>query len=135
MGTLWSGMNKISGAARSMGKSHRQGVLDDYMRDSNWKKTVGIGKFLLRWFLIIMLIFSVSTLITKLKQSQISLDSTEPGFEQLTNSCLQRKLPVEAWRSAERLAMEKRGEYLRIFDINHQKVLTLAEITLLETIL
>ena len=107
MGTLWSGMNKISGAARSMGKSHRQGVLDVYMRDSNWKKTVGIGKFLLRWFLIIMLIFSVSTLITKLKQSQISLDSTEPGFEQLTNSCLQRKLPVEAWRSAERLAMEK----------------------------
>ena len=57
METLWSGMNKISGAARSMGKSHRQEVLDDYMRDSNWKKTVGIGKFLLQWFLITMLIF------------------------------------------------------------------------------
>ena len=57
METLWSGKNKISGAARSMGKSHRQEVLDDYMRDSNWKKTVGIGKFLLRWFLITMLIF------------------------------------------------------------------------------
>jgi KDZ transposase-like protein len=43
METLWSGMNKVSGAARSMGKAHRQETLDDYMRDSNWKKTVGIG--------------------------------------------------------------------------------------------
>jgi Kyakuja-Dileera-Zisupton transposase len=45
METLWSGMNKVSGAARSMGKAHRQETLDDYMRDSNWKKTVGIGMF------------------------------------------------------------------------------------------
>jgi hypothetical protein len=46
METLWSGMNKVSGTARSMGKAHRQETLDDYMRDSNWKKTVGIGKSL-----------------------------------------------------------------------------------------
>jgi len=45
METLWSGMNKVSGAARSMSKSHRQETLDDYMRDANWKKIVGIGKF------------------------------------------------------------------------------------------
>jgi hypothetical protein len=45
METLWSGMNKVSGAARSMTKAHRQETLDDYMRDANWKKTVGIGKF------------------------------------------------------------------------------------------
>ena len=45
METLWSGMNKVSGAARSMSKAHRQETLDDYMRDSNWKKTVGIGRF------------------------------------------------------------------------------------------
>lgn len=44
METLWSGMNKVSAAARSMTKSHRQETLDDYMRDSNWKKTVGIGE-------------------------------------------------------------------------------------------
>jgi hypothetical protein len=46
METLWSGMNKVSGAARSMSKAHRQETLDNYMRDANWKKTVGIGKFL-----------------------------------------------------------------------------------------
>ena len=45
METLWSGMNKVSGAARLMSKAHRQEALDDYMRDSNWKKTVGIGAF------------------------------------------------------------------------------------------
>jgi hypothetical protein len=45
METLWSGMNKVSGAARSMSKAHRQETLDDYMRDANWKKMVGIGKF------------------------------------------------------------------------------------------
>ena len=46
METLWSGMNKVSGAARSMGKAHWQETFDDYMRDSNWKKMVGIGKFI-----------------------------------------------------------------------------------------
>ena len=36
METLWSGMNKVSGAARSMIKAHRrQETLDDYMRDVN----------------------------------------------------------------------------------------------------
>ena len=74
--------------------------------------------------------FLVSTLITKLKRSQVGLDSTEPAFDQLTNSCLDRKLPVKIWRSAEHLAMEERGEHLKIFDINQKKAPTLAEITL-----
>jgi hypothetical protein len=60
METLWSGMNKVSGAARSMSKAHRQETLDDYMRDANWKKTVGIGKFfsLLKMVLSSNIIFS-----------------------------------------------------------------------------
>jgi hypothetical protein len=59
METLWSGMNKVSGAARSMTNAHRQETLDDYMRDSNWKKTVGIGNFLLfKLFAINIFIFS-----------------------------------------------------------------------------
>jgi hypothetical protein len=53
METLWSGMNKVSGAARSMTKAHRQETLDDYMRDANWKKTVGIGEL----FLILRFLF------------------------------------------------------------------------------
>ena len=45
MGTLWSGMNKISGAARSMGKSHRQEVLDDYMRIQTGRKLSALVSF------------------------------------------------------------------------------------------
>ena len=45
METLWSGMNKVSEAARSMSRAHWQETLDDYMRDANWKKIVRISKF------------------------------------------------------------------------------------------
>jgi hypothetical protein len=72
----------------------------------------------------------VPTLLTKLKRSQIGLDSTKPAFDQLTNSCRKRKLPVDLWKSAELLAMEERGERLAIFDINREKAPSLAEITL-----
>lgn len=72
----------------------------------------------------------VSTLLTKLKRAQIGLESTKPAFNQLTKLCSQRKLPVETWRAEEHLAMEERGEQLRIFEVNHEKAPTLAEITL-----
>ena len=75
-------------------------------------------------------IILVRTLLTKLKRSQVGLDSTQPAFKQLTNTCLQRKLPVESWRSAECLAMKERDEKLRIFDINHGKAPTFTQISL-----
>lgn len=48
----------------------------------------------------------------------------------MTKSCLQRKLPVQAWRAAEHTAMENRGDDLKIFDVIHKKAPTLAQITL-----
>jgi hypothetical protein len=44
--TLWSSLNKVSGSVRAMSKAHRQEILDDHMRDSNWKKIVGMCEFL-----------------------------------------------------------------------------------------
>ena len=41
--TLWASFNKISSSARSMTLAHRQELYDDHMRDSNWKKLVGLG--------------------------------------------------------------------------------------------
>jgi hypothetical protein len=58
------------------------------------------------------------------------LESTKPAFEQLNKSCLERKLPVHVWKSDEAIAMEERGEALRIFDINHELAPSLAQITL-----
>ena len=45
--TLWASFNKISPTARSMTLAHRQELYDNHMRDSNWKKLVGIGKSIL----------------------------------------------------------------------------------------
>jgi hypothetical protein len=42
--TLWSSLNKSSGSTRAMSKAHRQEMLDDYMRDSNWKKLVRMSQ-------------------------------------------------------------------------------------------
>ena len=41
--TLWAPFNKISPSARSMTSAHHQELYDDHMRDSNWKKLVGLG--------------------------------------------------------------------------------------------
>ena len=42
--TLWAEFNKVSSSARTMSKAHRAEVFDDHMRDSNWKKMVGMGE-------------------------------------------------------------------------------------------
>ena len=90
--TLWSGINKVSATARSMSKAHQQETLDDYMRDANWKETVGISKFFTTQYVSYYLIYCFilfSTLLTKYKCSQDGLDLTQPEFDQLTKSCLQ----------------------------------------------
>ena len=43
--TLWACLNKASGSIRAMSKAHRQEMLDDLMRDSNWKKLTKMGKW------------------------------------------------------------------------------------------
>jgi hypothetical protein len=42
--TLWSCLNKACGSIRAMSKAHRQEMLDDLMRDSNWKKLTRMGE-------------------------------------------------------------------------------------------
>ena len=42
--TLWSPFNFISASARTMSMASRHQLYDDHMRDSNWKKIVGIGE-------------------------------------------------------------------------------------------
>jgi hypothetical protein len=45
--TLWSPFNLISAPARTMTLGSRQQLYDDHMRNSNWKKMVGIGQHFL----------------------------------------------------------------------------------------
>ncbi|KAI6046731.1 hypothetical protein EDC04DRAFT_2982725 [Pisolithus marmoratus] len=69
--TLWAPFNKISPTARSMTQAHRQEVYDDHMRDSNWKKLVGMGEFF----------FSGGD---KYKNSNKCLEEMNEAYEQLT---------------------------------------------------
>lgn len=41
--TLWAPYNEISPMCRVMTASQRREVYDDFMRDSNWKKMIGMG--------------------------------------------------------------------------------------------
>ena len=41
--TLWTPFNSISKCARTMSMASRRQLYDDHMRESNWKKIVGIG--------------------------------------------------------------------------------------------
>jgi Kyakuja-Dileera-Zisupton transposase len=41
--TLWTPFNSMSKSARTMTLASRQQLYDDHMRDSNWRKIVGIG--------------------------------------------------------------------------------------------
>ena len=44
--TLWSPLNHTASSARSMTWFSRQEYLDAHMADSNWKKLIGIGRYL-----------------------------------------------------------------------------------------
>ena len=45
--TLWASLNKVAGSIRAMSRPHWQEMLNDLMRDSNWKKLLRIGKYMI----------------------------------------------------------------------------------------
>lgn len=85
--TLWAAFNKISPSARSMSKAHRREVYDDHMRDSNFKKLVGMGacKYYLS-ILIFTLYGTVSMLVKKHKRAVAGLAETKEAYLALENS-------------------------------------------------
>ena len=54
--TMWSQFNLIARIARTMSSAHRREVYDDYMRDANWKKLVGMGEFVVCSSIVCLLI-------------------------------------------------------------------------------
>ncbi|KAG1764090.1 hypothetical protein EV702DRAFT_1051462 [Suillus placidus] len=110
--TLWAPFNKISPTARSMSQAHRQEILDDHMRNSNWNKLVHI----------------VKTLLQKYKRANKGIDDTKVPFEELTSSLEVSK--VSSWEKDETRAMEQHGEHLDIYQLKIDKAPTVAEIRL-----
>ncbi|KAG2351195.1 hypothetical protein BDR07DRAFT_1502284 [Suillus spraguei] len=95
--------------------SHRQEVLDDHMRDSNWKKLVRIGK---------------SPLLTS------EMSTSTNGTLQKSNYYLKKltKSPnwanVQKWKKEAELAALDCGELLDIYQLKMDKAPTMAEIRL-----
>ncbi|KAG2108111.1 hypothetical protein BD769DRAFT_1366002, partial [Suillus cothurnatus] len=110
--TLWASFNKISPTARSMSQYHRQEILDDHMRDFNWKKLVGL----------------VKTLLKKHKRAIKGISDTKPPFDELTHSLDVEKIAI--WENDEKKAMEKRDKYLDIYQLKIDQAPTMAEIRL-----
>jgi hypothetical protein len=115
--TLWSSLNKVSGSIRAMSKAHRHEVLDDYMRDSNWKKLVRMGEISYTTF-DFFIIFNCDigqSLKTKHKAAIKGLKLTQDAFEGLDGSV--SKNLRNKWIEAEKEAMDKRGEHLKIYQV------------------
>ncbi|KAG1778007.1 hypothetical protein EV702DRAFT_968763, partial [Suillus placidus] len=110
--TLWAPFNKISPTACSMSQAHCQEILDDHMRNSNWKKLVGI----------------VKTLLRKHKRAYKGIDDTKVPFEEPTRSLDVNK--VSLWESDQKRATEQRGEHLDIYNLKIDRAPTMAEIRL-----
>ncbi|KAI6102310.1 hypothetical protein EV401DRAFT_1893973 [Pisolithus croceorrhizus] len=110
--TLWAPFNKISPTARSMTQAHRKEVYDDHMRDSNWKKLVGM----------------VPSLLKKYKNSSRCLEEMNQAYEQLTTVLDPDK--VAQWELDALRAEADRGEALDIYLLKGDKALTFHEVWL-----
>ncbi|KAG1764500.1 hypothetical protein EV702DRAFT_1051329 [Suillus placidus] len=101
--TLWAPFNKISPTARSMTLAHRKEVLDDHMRDSNWKKLVGIVKLLLK----------------KYRRAVQGVSDIQGPYEELTKSL--DLANVQEWKKAAEQAAHDRGTLLDIYQLKMDK--------------
>ncbi|KAI6006387.1 hypothetical protein EDC04DRAFT_2583076, partial [Pisolithus marmoratus] len=110
--TLWAPFNKISPTARSMTQAHRQEVYDDHMRDSNWKKLVGI----------------VPSLLKKYKMANKCLEEMNQAYEQLTAGLDPDK--VAQWELDALRAEADREEALDIYLLKEDKAPSFHEVQL-----
>jgi len=118
--TLWSGLDEVAGFTQAMSIAHAQEVLDDYMNDSNWRKMIRIGRSpqcMLRPVELTLL--PADSLCGKRSRAKKGVSDTKPAFEQLTE-CLDAAL-VQEWTAQERIAMEQRGDHLKIYAVASEK--------------
>lgn len=101
--TLWAALNKVAGSTRVMTRAHRQEVLDSHIQDMNWKKIVS----------------SNQTLKKKLQSASLGVIDARQAFVCLTES-LDPEL-VYTWSEAYQLAVEERGDHLKVFEVQMGK--------------
>ena len=118
--TLWSGLDEVAGLAQSMSIAHHQEVLDEYMNDSNWRKIIRMGRILYSiCYNVELTLAAAVSLCGKWSRAKDGIANTQPAFEQLTD-CLEPSL-VQEWTAQHRVAMEKRGDHLKIYEVKSEK--------------
>ena len=114
--TLWSKLDQVAGLTQAMSIPHSQEVLDDHMNDNNWRKMIRMGRNLqCMHFTIELTLFLADSLCVKWSRATKGVSETKPAFEQLTE-CLDASL-VRDWIEQERVAMEQRGDHLKIYEV------------------
>ncbi|KAG0695623.1 hypothetical protein DFH29DRAFT_879915 [Suillus ampliporus] len=114
-----------------MSLAHRKEVLDDHMRDSNWKKLVGIGKSpssLVSVTSLDIKFAKVKSLLKKYRQALQGISDTQGPYEELTRSL--DLADVQEWKKAAQKAAQDRGDLLDIYQLKMDKAPTMAEIRL-----
>jgi Kyakuja-Dileera-Zisupton transposase len=120
METLWSKLDEIAGFTQAMSIAHAQEVIDDYMNDSNWRKLIRMGRSPQRMHRHVELtLLPADALCGKWTRAKKGVSETKPAFEQLTE-CLDAAL-VQEWTKQERIAMEQRGDHLKIYEVASDK--------------
>jgi hypothetical protein len=71
------------------------------------------------YYLIGLTLRTANSLCGKWSRAKEGVSETKPAFEQLTE-CLEASL-VREWTAQERVAMEKRGEHLRIYEVTLER--------------
>lgn len=109
--TLWTPLNKIAGSTRVMTPAHRRETIDEHIRDSNWKKIVGLPSSLRdRW----------NKAVEGLANSTVAFDAL--SMARPANEVLR-------WTAQYETAMMERGNALRVFEVQKAKREWLAHAT------
>ena len=120
METLWSRLDEIAGLAQAMLVANHQETIDGYMNDSNWRKIVCLGKYIYdNKPTLILKYLQVNSLCKKWTLAQAGVLETKQVFEQLSRSIDEQSL--QEWSRQEHVAMEQRGDHLKIYEIAAKK--------------
>jgi hypothetical protein len=121
--TFWASFNKISPLARLMTLAHCQKLYDNHMRDLNWKKLVGIGKFNFNFNVGVKVKsyfwITVKTLLRKFKAASNGVETVEGPFKELSSAVNADILRL--WTKEAEKADNERGEALDIYNVQMDK--------------
>ena len=118
--TLWSVLDDVAGITQSMSVAHRQEVLDDYMNDSNWRKTIRMSMgYSHDYQESLLTLYLADTLVEKWNRALAGSAETGAAYHELTD-CLDQTW-IDEWTQQEEIAMRNRGDDLRIYEVACEK--------------